>query len=110
VPATSRPWSISSAGGHQAIGHRCKSSSTASTGSLANSRSYSTSADILQYLKNLAEKYGLMKYIKLRHKVVGAWWNEENQEWSVDIQRGDDPTDIIHDKCNVLFNAGGVLK
>lgn len=64
----------------------------------------------MQYFKDLAEKHDLMKYVKLCHKIVGAWWNEANQEWDVDVQRGDDPTDILHDKCNILINASGVLK
>lgn len=51
-----------------------------------------------------------MKYMKLSHKVVGASWVEEDQEWHVQVQRGDDPGDIVHDKCNILINASGVLK
>jgi cation diffusion facilitator CzcD-associated flavoprotein CzcO len=64
----------------------------------------------LEYFKNLADKHQLRKYIRLNHKVVGAWWKEETQEWHVKIQRGDDVNDIIDDKCNVLVNASGVLK
>lgn len=61
-------------------------------------------------MKIVAKNHDLMKYIRLSHKVVGAWWSEESQEWFVDIQRGNNPSDIIHDKCNILINAGGVLK
>lgn len=72
--------------------------------------SYATAQEILQYFKTIADEYGLRKYIKLNHKVVGASWNEEDQEWHVKIQRGDNPEDVIDDKCNVLVNASGVLK
>lgn len=41
---------------------------------------------------------------------MGATWSEETQEWHVKIQRGDNPEDVIDDKCNVLVNASGVLK
>ncbi|RDW59448.1 hypothetical protein BP6252_12535 [Coleophoma cylindrospora] len=71
---------------------------------------YATGPEILQYFKTLAEENDLVKYIRLKHKVVGAWWKEEDQEWHVKIQRGDDPNDVIDDRCNVLVNASGVLK
>ncbi|KAL5315065.1 hypothetical protein ACEPPN_017716 [Leptodophora sp. 'Broadleaf-Isolate-01'] len=72
--------------------------------------SYSSAPQILQYFKTLADDYKLRKYIKLSHRVVGATWSEETQEWHVKIQRGDNPEDVIDDKCNVLVNASGVLK
>ena len=77
---------------------------------LTSLRSYSAAPEILEYFKTLADNYGLRKYVKLDHKVVGAWWKEESQEWHVKIQRGDNSKDIIDDKCNVLVNASGVLK
>ena len=72
--------------------------------------SYSTAPEILQYFKTLAEKHDLLKYVRLSHKVVGAWWQEEQQEWLLKIQRGDDPSDVFEDRCNILVNASGVLK
>lgn len=50
------------------------------------------------------------KYIRLSHRVVGAYWNEEDQMWHVKIQKGDDPDAIIEDKANIFVNASGVLK
>jgi cation diffusion facilitator CzcD-associated flavoprotein CzcO len=47
---------------------------------LISKSSYSTTPEILQYFKTLADTYGLRKYIQLSHKVVGAWWKEETQE------------------------------
>ncbi|KAL5352334.1 hypothetical protein ACLOAV_002281 [Pseudogymnoascus australis] len=64
---------------------------------------------ILAYLKKLAEKYNLLKYVRLSHRIVGAWWQEETQEWLVKIQRGDNPEDVFEDRCNILVNASGVL-
>lgn len=72
--------------------------------------SYSTAPEILAYLKKLAEKYNLLKYVRLSHRIVGAWWQEETQEWLVKIQRGDNPEDVFEDRCNILVNASGVLK
>ncbi|KAK2596341.1 hypothetical protein N8I77_013237 [Diaporthe amygdali] len=70
---------------------------------------YSGAPEILQYFKDVAEKYDLNKYIRLSHKVVGAYWNEEDQMWHVKIQKGDDPNAFIEDKANIFVNASGVL-
>lgn len=71
---------------------------------------YSTAPEILAYFKKLAEKYNLLKYVRLSHRVVGAFWQEDTQEWLVKIQRGDNPEDVFEDRCNILVNASGVLK
>ncbi|KAH7319073.1 putative dimethylaniline monooxygenase [Rhexocercosporidium sp. MPI-PUGE-AT-0058] len=70
---------------------------------------YSSAPQILQYFKTVADEYNLRKYIKLSHRVVGATWSEESQEWHVKVQRGDDPEDVFDDTCSVLVNASGVL-
>ena len=72
--------------------------------------SYSGAPEILEYFKGIADKYGLRKYIRLEHKVVGAFWNELDQQWHVKIQKGDNPEDVFEDKGHVLINASGVLK
>lgn len=72
--------------------------------------SYSGAPEILQYFKDVAQKYDLNKYIRLSHTVVAATWNEDENMWYIKIQRGDDPNDIIEDKANVFVNASGVLK
>lgn len=72
--------------------------------------SYSTAPEILAYFKNVAEKYDLLKYVRLSQRVVGAYWQEDTQEWLVSVQRGDNPEDVFEDRCNLLVNASGVLK
>lgn len=74
------------------------------------SQSYSGAPEILQYFKDVAEKYDLNKYIRLSHRVVGAYWNEQDQKWDVKIQKGDDPNAIIEDRADIFVNASGVLK
>ncbi|KAG6353376.1 hypothetical protein INS49_007456 [Diaporthe citri] len=71
---------------------------------------YSGAPETLQYFKDVAEKFDLNKYIRLNHRVVGAYWNEEDQMWHVKIQKGDDPDAITEDKANIFVNASGVLK
>ncbi|KAH6685981.1 steroid monooxygenase [Plectosphaerella plurivora] len=70
---------------------------------------YSGAPEILQYFKDVADKYDLNKYVRLEHTVVGAHWNEAEQLWHVHVQDGDDPNAIFVDKCNVFINASGVL-
>ncbi|KAF1845296.1 FAD/NAD(P)-binding domain-containing protein [Cucurbitaria berberidis CBS 394.84] len=70
---------------------------------------YSSAGEILAYFKGIVDRYNLMQYIKLSHRVVGAHWNEEEQLWHVKIQRGDDPNDVFEDTANVFINASGVL-
>jgi cation diffusion facilitator CzcD-associated flavoprotein CzcO len=72
-------------------------------------RSYSTATEILAYFKEVAESNNLMKYFKLSHRVVGAFWNENEKKWHVKIQRGENPEDVFDDKCDVFINASGVL-
>ncbi|KAJ5175688.1 uncharacterized protein N7482_001565 [Penicillium canariense] len=57
----------------------------------------------------IAERYGLRKYIRLGHDVVGAFWDEHDKQWHVRIQRGDDPDDVFEDSGHILVNASGVL-
>ncbi|KAM0266699.1 hypothetical protein ACHAPA_006621 [Fusarium lateritium] len=70
---------------------------------------YSSAPEILQYFKDVAEKYDLNKYIRLNHKVVGAFWDEGAQKWHVRIQRGDNPQDVFEDEADIFVNASGVL-
>ena len=72
--------------------------------------SYSGAPEILKYFKNVADKYGLRKYIRLEHKVVGAFWDDQDQQWHVKVQRGDNPEDVFEDQGHILINASGVLK
>ncbi|KAB2573263.1 putative sterigmatocystin biosynthesis monooxygenase stcW [Lasiodiplodia theobromae] len=70
---------------------------------------YSRAPEILAYFKKVAEDYGLLKYVRLSHTVVGAAWDEGEQQWRVRVQRGADADDVIEDKAHVLVNASGVL-
>lgn len=72
--------------------------------------SYSSAPEILEYFKGIADNYGLRKYIHLDHRVVGASWDEDSEQWQVKIQRGDNPANVLEDRCHILVNASGVLK
>ncbi|GAA92926.1 dimethylaniline monooxygenase [Aspergillus luchuensis] len=70
---------------------------------------YSSAPEILEYFKGIADNYGLRKYIHLDHRVVGASWDEDSEQWQVKIQRGDNPANVLEDRCHILVNASGVL-
>lgn len=56
----------------------------------------------------MADKFGLNKYIRLNHTVIGAFWDEDEQMWTVRVERGDGT--VFEDKAHVFVNASGVLK
>lgn len=53
-------------------------------------------------------KYDLMKYIKLRHEITAARWEETEKLWTVTVE---DSTSgqRFEDHCDILINAGGYL-
>jgi cation diffusion facilitator CzcD-associated flavoprotein CzcO len=53
-------------------------------------------------------KNDLEKYMKFKHTVNGAYWNEEEGLWHVKVI--DDEGVEFEDTCNVLLNGGGLLK
>lgn len=69
---------------------------------------YSGSEELWQYFKHVAQKFNILPFVKLRHEVVGAEWNEEDARWKVSIT--DEDNDIIIDHGDFLINASGILK
>ncbi|KAI0030965.1 FAD/NAD-binding domain-containing protein [Vararia minispora EC-137] len=72
---------------------------------------YAPGPEIRAYLQRVVDKYKLMRYIKLRHELVGAAWDEVAGRWHVRIRRADDAgkTEEFEDECDVLFLGIGVL-
>ena len=71
--------------------------------------SYSPAPEILEYFRGIAKKYELYKYIRLRHMVVGAVWDDEGGIWTLKIknlQNGE----IYNDWCHIMINGSGILK
>lgn len=69
---------------------------------------YSYSPEIWEYLQGLYKDNDLYKYVKLKHKIEGAEWNDEKGKWILKVR------DMINDKvfddeCHFFINAGGVL-
>jgi len=49
------------------------------------SQFYASSGEIHQYWKKVVAKYGCMRYIKLRQKVIEARWSEGSSRWNVKV-------------------------
>ncbi|KAL5590061.1 hypothetical protein FOVSG1_011928 [Fusarium oxysporum f. sp. vasinfectum] len=71
------------------------------------SRFYVEAPEIFAYLKHCAVQWGCMDVIKLRHRVVGAVWDEQSSKWSIKVQLPDGAE--ITDICDVLISATGPL-
>lgn len=69
---------------------------------------YSSAPEIWQYFKDVAVKFDLLKYIKLRHKVESATWDEERGKWILVVTGPDG--EIFEDECEILANGSGILK
>lgn len=69
---------------------------------------YATSQQIHSYMHDVAKKYDCNKYIKYKHSINGATWNESKGKWDIQVQDGDNKA--IHEEADVFVNAGGVLK
>ena len=41
---------------------------------------------ILDYLRTVAEEYGVDRMIRYRHRVLGAAWDSETATWTVDVE------------------------
>ncbi|KXJ91617.1 cyclohexanone monooxygenase [Microdochium bolleyi] len=67
---------------------------------------YAGSPEIQDYFVGFCDKYNLRKYIKLKHRVVGAFWHEDSGQWEVKVEH-DGQT--FTDWCHVLVNGSGLI-
>lgn len=57
-------------------------------------------------IKNTVSDFGLSKFFRLKHKVVGASFSEANGKWSVDVQG---PGGVFTDTADIFISAMGCL-
>ncbi|KAL9073419.1 MAG: hypothetical protein Q9157_004753 [Trypethelium eluteriae] len=74
---------------------------------------YIGSVEIHNYLKAVAKKHALGKYIRYHHKLNSAIWNEYRGVWELEfeVSTPENPqhTTIFKRDCAVLINACGLL-
>ncbi|RSL99848.1 hypothetical protein CEP52_009501 [Fusarium oligoseptatum] len=72
------------------------------------SKYYSGASEIHQYLKDIAHSHDLERFVKYRHRVIGAEWLQDKSQWEITIQRLDDGTTFV-DHAEFFLNGGGHL-
>lgn len=72
-------------------------------------RYYAGAPETWQYIKEIERENDFInKYVKLRHEVIRAEWDEENGVWRIRV-RNLDIGETKEDAAEVCINAGGVL-
>ncbi|ETS77313.1 hypothetical protein PFICI_11187 [Pestalotiopsis fici W106-1] len=69
---------------------------------------YAPRAEIHAYLDRVAEKYGVKRFVKLRHEVLSCEWDASSQKWILDIRRLE-TGEVFKDEAHVLISAKGNL-
>ncbi|GES63084.1 flavin-binding monooxygenase [Aspergillus terreus] len=69
---------------------------------------YAAAPEIHKYWKRVADKYGCMKYVKFKHQVCEATWNEKDSKWKLKVEDIDGKK-TLQDQCDVLISASGAL-
>lgn len=69
---------------------------------------YAGSKEIYEYFNDFAKKYHLLQYVKTEHQVIGAFWNQGQGGYDVEVQdlKGNQ---TVKDHCDILINASGIL-
>jgi cation diffusion facilitator CzcD-associated flavoprotein CzcO len=65
-------------------------------------RGFASQAEILEYLRRTARKYGVMGHIRFDHEMRSAAWDEQAQRWMIDTARG-------RFSAQILVSAAGPL-
>ncbi|OJJ65114.1 hypothetical protein ASPSYDRAFT_194084 [Aspergillus sydowii CBS 593.65] len=70
------------------------------------SQCYAKGPEIQQYILDTTQKFGLDEKVQLNTKVVSSVWDEEQGNWHLKIQSGDE---LFEDKADVLIDGSGIL-
>ncbi|KAK8102398.1 hypothetical protein PG984_015544 [Apiospora sp. TS-2023a] len=74
------------------------------------SSNYAGAKEIFKYFSDFATKYDLRQHISFSHEVVGAKWDEDANEWVVDVREsGPNGGETKRRHADFLINASGVL-
>lgn len=58
-------------------------------------------------MKRTVKKWNLDRDVKLNHRVVGAYWQEDRGQWLVKVQNGETE---FEDFADILISGQGFLK
>lgn len=68
---------------------------------------YAGAKEIHKYWKGVAQKYGAMEKIHVKHKVLAAHWNDELGRWDIKVEASDGS--VWDDWCDVFISCAGSL-
>ncbi|KAJ5657541.1 uncharacterized protein N7484_001190 [Penicillium longicatenatum] len=69
---------------------------------------YAPAPEIHQYWKHVVHKYGCRRYMKLKQRVLGASWDENDAKWRLEVEDVESSSKY-QDQCDVLVQATGCL-
>ena len=76
-------------------------------------RAYPTQPETLSYLRSIAHKYDIYKYIKFNHQIIGCKYNADNtKSWQLtlkDLKNENDESKIININADFVCSATGIL-
>ncbi len=70
------------------------------------SKAIADGPDILDYIRNTAEAYGVNRAIRYHHQVRAANWSSKDARWTVEVDRGAENEPARY-TCNFLFMCSG---
>ncbi|EXJ74905.1 uncharacterized protein A1O5_01601 [Cladophialophora psammophila CBS 110553] len=75
---------------------------------------YASGKEIWEYMKQVVDDEGMMKYIHLNTSVCGADWDESKSKWVVKLAKKtslEDEQGVLHleEECDILLNGTGFL-
>ena len=59
------------------------------------SRLFSPQAEILAYLKDCADRFGILPYIRFNHAMSEAFWDEGKKHWTIETSQGRFTSDVL---------------
>jgi cation diffusion facilitator CzcD-associated flavoprotein CzcO len=59
------------------------------------SSTFSPQAEILDYLHDCAERYGVMPHVRFDHELRGAAWDDDERVWRLDTSQGELTADVL---------------
>jgi monooxygenase len=66
-------------------------------------------SSIRAYVRDTAQKYGVDRAIRYRHRVLAASWSSEDARWTVDVERAD-TGETFQLTCGFLFGCTGYYR
>ncbi|OAP57929.1 hypothetical protein AYL99_08667 [Fonsecaea erecta] len=72
------------------------------------SQFYSDGKEILQYFKDVVDRFDLAKFIRLRHEITGSFWDSDRGRWDIHVKNLLTGEAFV-DSCDVFINCSGIL-